>query len=58
MLIPVINDGIPLPEDFPAPCTCLKCARGNICLCRVVGIECCDFCKCHKKCKNPKNMDK
>ena len=58
MLISVINDGIPLPEDFPAPCACLKCARGNICPCRVLGIECCDICKCHKKCKNPKNMDK
>ena len=39
------------PEDFPGPCSCLKCARKNICPCRVADISCCEFCNCRGVCK-------
>ena len=38
-----------LPDDFPLPCTCGKCARDNVCPCRIKSIGCCQHCKC----KNP-----
>ena len=43
-----------LPDDFPIPCTCLKCARANICPCQCKLIPYCTFCKCLKNnaCKN------
>ena len=46
-----------LPDDFPIPCSCLKCARANICPCRRKLIPCCTFCKCSKNnaCKNDFN---
>ena len=50
----IINYEI-IPIVFPMPCNCLKCARSNVCTCRVKGIACCEFCKCgrHLSCKNP-----
>ena len=33
-IVPTIVDHV-LPEDFPMPCKCGKCARENICLCRM-----------------------
>ena len=53
-VMPVITNNTLLPSDFPTPCTCLKCATKK-CKCRVLKIECCDFCSCHKECSNPKN---
>ena len=44
-LIPVKTEEERLPEDFPAPCLCVKCARKNVCPCRVLDILCCKFCK-------------
>ena len=46
-----------LPDDFPIPCSCLKCARANICPCRRKLIPCCIFCKYSKNsaCKNDFN---
>lgn len=43
MLVPVVTTGPKYPEDFPFPCTCIKCAKSNVCICRVKEIECCDF---------------
>ena len=45
------------PADFPVPCNCIKCAKGNVCPCRVKGVACCKFCKCKagEFCKNPGN---
>ena len=42
----ILSDEERLPEDFPMPCKCIKCARKNLCLCRVKKIPCCTFCKC------------
>ena len=54
-LVPIyVNEGRELiPGDFPDPCTCIKCARDNICSCRVNKLTCCDFCKCKGLCRNP-----
>ena len=30
-----------LPDNFPIPCKCGKCAKANLCLCRVNNIQCC-----------------
>ena len=40
-----------LPDDFPMPCKCQRCARKTVC--RVKCIPCCTFCKCKtdKQCK-------
>ena len=51
-LVPIIS-GPTLPDDFPSPCTCGKCARQNVCPCRVRGTKCTDFCKCKTDCRNP-----
>ncbi len=42
-------------EGLPDPCTCGKCARKNVCPCRLAGIHCCKYCKCKGGdcCKNP-----
>ena len=50
----VINYEI-IPIHFPMPCNSLKCARSNVCSCRVKDIVGCEFCKCgrHLSCKNP-----
>lgn len=57
-LIPQITEDPSEPEDFPKPCTCQKCFRENVCLCRSLKIMCCDFCKCKQydnmdQCNNP-----
>ena len=46
-----------LPDDCSIPCSCLKCARANICPCCQKQIPCCTFCKCSKNnaCKNDFN---
>ena len=43
------------PDSLPDPCKCGKCARQNVCPCRVAGIKCCKYCKCKsgEDCKNP-----
>ena len=53
-LIPKIIHGPSIPEDFPIPCNCIKCAKINVCPCRVKAISC-EFCKCGSSegCKNP-----
>ena len=47
-----------VPEDFPLPCSCQKCARDNACPCRKQKIPSCEFCKCqsNSSCKNPENV--
>ena len=32
-LFPIICDETRIPECFPIPCTCIKCARANVCPC-------------------------
>ena len=49
-LMPVIIPEDTLPENFHHPCSCLKCAKPNVCCCRIDGIACCDFCQCKAKC--------
>ena len=52
-VIPVVINSA-LPEDFPKPCKCLKCARDNTCICRAKGLKCCEYCGCKPdECKNP-----
>ena len=43
------------PEELPDPCKCGKCARKNVCPCRVARIKCCKYCKCKatNECRNP-----
>ena len=42
-----------LPEDFPMPCKCGKCARENVCSCRINDLQCCQYCSCQPdSCKN------
>ena len=57
-LIPDFETEI-VPEDFPMPCSCQKCARDNVCPCRKRNILCCEFCKCQRNssCQNPENAD-
>ena len=53
-LTPNISIENPIPDNFPQPCTCGKCARETVCNCRVLQINCCEFCKCkNDECKNP-----
>ena len=53
-LTPNISIETPIPDNFPQPCTCGKCARETVCNCRVLQINCCEFCKCKsEECKNP-----
>ena len=54
-LMPVIIPEDTLPENFPHPCSCLKCAKPNVCCCRIDGIACCDFCQCKAKCNYTTN---
>ena len=50
-----INKIYILPDDFPAPCTCKKCARETVRKCRKMQIPCCKYCGCQAKreCSNP-----
>ena len=40
-LEPLLIDGPYIPDDLPEPCTCGKCARKNVCSCRIAEIPCC-----------------
>ena len=53
LLVPEIV--ISKPKGLPDPCTCGKCARKNVCPCRIAVIKCCKYCKCKAGdcCKNP-----
>ena len=51
-LLPIITGPI-IPDDYPTPCTCGKCAQSKKCPCRVMGVKCTDFCKCKRDCRNP-----
>ena len=54
MISPIIcNPCLITPEDFPIPCKCKKCARENVCPCRILKIMCCHYCKCNEQCTNP-----
>ena len=55
LLVPLIVNGDVTPRDFPFPCQCGKCTKDTVCICRVNKVECCDFCKCKRQCKNPNN---
>ena len=45
-----------LPDDFPIPCKCGKCAKANACLYRVNNIQCCQYWNCKAEvCRNPFN---
>ena len=50
MLVPTITSKDVIPDDFPVPCSWLKCAKKkDICPCRVKNmklISCRKFCKC------------
>ena len=48
ILLPKVNLTQTVPEDLVMPCTCVKCARKNVCPCRKANISCCEFCKCQK----------
>ena len=53
-LNPVITDGNVLPVNLPQPCKCAKCAKPNVCVCRVNGVSCCRYCNCNSEaCQNP-----
>ena len=52
-LHPIISDVQEIPDTFPLPCRCKKCAHGNVCPCRSKNIPCCKYCKCQADCKNP-----
>ena len=54
---PLIMSAPKLPNDFPVPYNRLKCARENVCLCRVKQVACCQFYKCEgaRGCRNPAN---
>ena len=54
-MVPIISTKPSIPSDFPHPCTCKKCAKTTVCKCRVLGIACCQYCKCKasSECKNP-----
>ena len=51
-LVPIITIQT-LPDDFPSPCICGKCAKENVFPCRVRGTKCTNFCKCKTDWKNP-----
>ena len=55
---PAITNVDLLPNDFPRPCTCGKCARDTVCLCRIRKITCFEYCKCEISCKSLYNIDK
>ena len=54
-IVPEIIQGETIPRDFPIPCNCIKCAKSNVCPCRVREIHCCEYCNCTSSvnCKNP-----
>ena len=46
MLVPTFTSKDVMPDDFPVSCNFLKCAKKNVCTCRVKLISCCKFGKC------------
>ena len=56
-LILVLLNTPPPPENFPITCTCMKCSREYVCLCRAKLILCCQHFKCNinSTYKNPYN---
>ena len=52
---PEIQSRETIPDDFPSPCNCIKCAKANVCPCRIRRIKCCEYfkCKASEACKNP-----
>ena len=54
---PTITTEDVIPDDFPVPCSCLKCAKKNVCPCLVKLISCCKFCNCEasSSCNNTFN---
>lgn len=58
-LLPVLTTQKNIPDDFPLPCNCKKCARQNVCKCRKLGIACCKYCGCSSSehCSNPGNQN-
>ena len=38
-----------LPDNFLLPCTYGKCARDNVCSCKIESIGCCQYRKCAKR---------
>lgn len=54
VLQPKVTSDTTIPEHFPMPCKCVKCARANICICRVNDIPCCKYFNCKvDQCQNP-----
>ena len=51
-LLPANAENNYYPENFPRPCNCLKCSKATVCICRVAGIACIDFCNCKRVCRN------
>ena len=51
------SECIKLPNDFPVPRNCSKCARENVCQHCVKQVACCQFCKCEgvRGCRSPAN---
>ena len=50
----IIINGDVLPHDLPQPCKCVKCAKSNVCICRMNEINCCKYCNCKTdSCQNP-----
>ena len=46
-----------MPDDFPVPCSCIKCFRDRSCRCRFDSRSCSELCDCSGKaiCNNPLN---
>ena len=52
-IVPKVISSV-MPEDFPMPCRCGKCAREMVCSCRKHRQLCCKYCNCKSdSCKNP-----
>ena len=43
MMAPKIIEDI-LTDELLMPCKCVKCAKSNVCTCRVNKIRCCQYC--------------
>ena len=55
MMTPKIIEKI-LPDELPRPYKCVKCAKSNVCTCRVNKIRCCQYYNCKTEiCQNQLN---
>lgn len=55
IIVPKIIE-VSLPDELPMPCNCVKCAKSNVCTCRVNKIRCCQYCNCKPDvCQNQLN---